>query len=146
MVVSKEEVNHHAIKCIAPSSQCTEGIQIHPDFPRPGPQFPLAFADPTRWEQVFRLLSSALVMLISYQQGLNDVARRATWTDRHGKTHKPSIVIVILPQSAAQLKKQIKYWSTVRANISTQCVVRVPSVGLYLNPLIDSFVIAVGKK
>ncbi|KAK7690109.1 hypothetical protein QCA50_006757 [Cerrena zonata] len=80
------------------------GILVHPEYTPGSQKFHMMWADPVRWEQA-----------------LNEIADKASYEDSTGK-HKPNIIIVFLPASAAQLKKQIKYWMTAKRNIATQCM------------------------
>ena len=58
---------------------------------------------------------------------------------------KPSIVIVILPQHAAEIRKAVKYWGEIRTGIPTQCVVRSSYGGSCHNSAYRSIVQRAGK-
>ncbi|CAL1713053.1 unnamed protein product [Somion occarium] len=81
------------------------GIAINPAYV-PGPNFPIQIGNP---HQVSQSLESLLA--------------QASSSDKNsGRSIPPTIIVVILPSSAAQIKKQVKYWGTVTKSVATQCV------------------------
>lgn len=64
-------------------------------------------------------LSKAFLSLIFWQV-LDSAAQQAMSTtgDKH-----PHMIIVILPQSAAEIRSKVKFWGDAFRGVATQCVV-----------------------
>ncbi len=47
-------------------------------------------------------------------------------------THHPQLMLVILPEFAADIKREVKYWGDIKRSVPTQCVVSLSSTPTFV--------------